>query len=195
MEERIIQQTKKWVSRVVIGNGFCPFAARVYHDQSIHYQITMNTEPAKCLEILLNECFYLLECPEIATSLIVYPCTFGLFDDYLDFVELAEQLLAMQNLSNTFQLASFHPNYQFADSEANDPAHFTNRSPYPMLHILREEIVTKAIQQHPNSEQIPIRNIQFARKQGWAAMQKQWQSCFKFVKNTKEQLNKKIKRE
>ena len=97
------------------------------------------------------------------TTLIVYPSQMPDFEHYLDFVELFELVLKEETIDNIYQLASFHPEYVFEGSDLDDPANKTNRSPFPMIHILRCSDVFRARQEHPNTEDIPTRNIQFLR--------------------------------
>lgn len=161
-----IEQTQQWIKTVVIGQQFCPFASNVYITQSIHYQVVEQSQMVDCLQALITECLRLDQSPEIETTLLIFPACFHEFDEYLDFLGLAEQLLLAQGYEGTFQLASFHPRYQFADSEINDPANYTNRSPYPMLHLLRETSLERAISDYSDSSSIPQRNIQHARMLG-----------------------------
>ena len=109
---------------------------------------------------------------------LLYAHAFSDFNDYLDFFYMAECLLADEGYEGMYQLASFHPDYCFNDAPADDPANYTNRSPYPMVHILREHSLTKAIDQHPNAEEIPERNIALTRQLGLEAMQQLLDSCY-----------------
>ena len=121
---------------------------------------------------MIVECEVLDENTEtIATSLLIYPTGFQDFEAYLDFLDMAELLLQKQGYEGVYQVASFHPNYCFAGEATTDAANYTNRSPYPMLHLLRESSLTAAIDTHADTEKIPLQNIAFARKKGAAAMQ------------------------
>ncbi len=176
--EKIIEQTERWITDVVIGCNFCPFAAKVIKQQHVHYQVEENSSIATCLIGFLNELTRLDEDKSIETSFIIYPNYFQLFPDYLHFVSIAEKVLKQEVYKGIYQVASFHPLYQFEDSDINDAANFTNRSIYPMLHLLREENIEKALQHYKNPEEIPERNIEFAREKGVAYMQMLRHACF-----------------
>lgn len=173
----VILQTKKWITDVVVGCNFCPFAARELKQNRVHYQVELATEPAICLESFLKECVRLDKEKEIETILLIFPNAFQSFDDYLALVELAEKLLREKNYEGVYQVASFHPLYQFAGSPVDDAANYTNRSIYPMLHLLREESIEHALQRYPEPDQIPERNIHFAREKGTAYMKRLRDAC------------------
>jgi len=123
--EQVIAQTMKWISEVVIGCNLCPFAAREFRRGSIHYQIESSADPEVCLRAFLRECQRLDENPEIETTLLIFPDACQQFDDYLDLVEMAEELLGAEGYEGVYQVASFHPDYCFADAAAEDPANYT----------------------------------------------------------------------
>lgn len=170
-EEKIIEQTNNWIKSVVIDCNFCPFAAKAVFKKSIRYIIKSNTNLNETLDALKEELNYLETDTEIETSFIILPNDFKDFDSYLDLVKKAERLLKKEGFDGIYQIASFHPDYCFADADIDDPANYTNRSVYPMLHILREESLTKALSLYPNPEQIPQHNIDFARQKGLQYMQ------------------------
>ncbi|HTI08292.1 MAG TPA: DUF1415 domain-containing protein [Puia sp.] len=178
-EENIITQTKKWIIDVVVGLNFCPFAARVIKMDSIHYQVSPASDKRTAGQALLQECKRLDENKSIDTSFLILPAGFPLFDKYLDLVYQAEQLLKNNGYEGIYQVASFHPLYRFAHSTSNDPANYTNRSPYPMLHLLREDLVEKALANYPDPEKIPERNIECARQKGEAYMKMLRDACLK----------------
>lgn len=161
-----IQQTRKWITEVVIACNFCPFAAKEVKQNSIHYQVEASLDTTACLNAFLQECIRLDEQPSIATSLLIFTHAFARFDNYLDMVAMAETLLEKHGYEGVYQVASFHPLYIFADAAADDAANYTNRSVYPMLHLLREADMEKALDAYPHPERIPERNIQFARQKG-----------------------------
>ena len=109
---------------------------------------------------------------QIETALLIFPNTFDNFREYLEFLDLCQAFLLDMNYEGVYQLASFHPEYQFAGSSDDDPANYTNRSPYPMIHILRESSIEEALKHFPHPEQIPEKNIETARKIGLHEMQK-----------------------
>ena len=164
--EQIIDRTRKWIIDVVIGCNFCPFAANVVKQQTIFYKVDGNTEMDACLASFVNEMQRLDNDPNIETSFLIFSNAFQQFDDYLDLVSLAEKLLERKGYEGVYQLASFHPLYLFANSDEDDPANYTNRSIYPMLHLLREESIDKALANYKDPESIPVRNINFAKEKG-----------------------------
>ena len=120
------------------------------------------------------------ECPDPETALLVVPQGLENFEHYLDFLAEAEHLLQLEQLTGVLQLASFHPDYRFDSSPIDDPANFTNRSPFPMLHILREESVERQIGSGEFAASIPERNIETARSKGFDAMLAALRSCSEF---------------
>lgn len=170
-EAIIIQQTTDWIKSVVIGCNFCPFAAKSMLKGSIRYVVVPDAAIETSLELLIKELAFLDETEEIETTFIIFPNSFTDFEDYLGLVELAEELASDQDYDGIYQIASFHPDYRFADSSLEDPANYTNRSIYPMLHLLREDSITKALENYPDPEQIPDRNINYARDKGLQYMQ------------------------
>ena len=165
-DQQVIEQTKNWIQTIVIGLNFCPFANREFKNDTIHYQVEYCTTRTEAREALLKECKRLDKNKSIATTLIIFPNAFQEFETYLQFVSFAEKLLQQKGYEGVYQLATFHPLYQFENSTPDDPANYTNRSIYPMLHLLREDQVRKAIQFYGNADEIPERNIQFAREKG-----------------------------
>lgn len=176
--ERIKIQTQNWLQSVVIGLNICPFAQKEYQLGRIAYRVIETDLIEGCLETFIDECQALDNDITIGTSLLIYPNAFQVFDDYLDFLYLAETLLNEQGYEGTYQLASFHPEYCFEGSSYYDAANYTNRSPYPMLHLIREADIEKALKNFPNPEQIPTRNIELTRKLGKIKMQALLESCF-----------------
>jgi len=176
-DEVIISQTTAWIKSVVIGCNFCPFAAKVVLKNSIRFVVIPEATIESILETLVYELQKLDNSEEVETTLIIFPNRFDEFEDYLDLVDLAEEFLAAQGYEGVYQIASFHPKYRFAESYEEDPANYTNRSVYPMLHILREAIITEAIENYPDAGGIPQRNIEFANRKGLPYMQMLWKAC------------------
>jgi len=172
---RIIQQTQNWIEQVVIGCNFCPFAAKEVRNDTIHYEVVEAVEMAAVLEALLIECGRLDQQPAIETSFLIFLDAFEDFNEYLTLVELAEQLLRKNRYEGIYQLASFHPRYIFEGSDEGDAANYTNRSVYPMLHLLREESIEKVLEKYPDPENIPERNVRFAREKGIDYMRALWE--------------------
>lgn len=177
--QTIIEQTKKWIRDVVVAFHFCPFAAQVIKEQKVHFEVVTDIAVESCLSAVLQELNRLDNDNTIETTLLIFPGAFAQFDDFLGLVALAEQRLKQKRYNGIYQLASFHPLYRFAGSTENDAANYTNRSLYPMLHLLREASIDKALEQYKNPENIPETNIALARGKGLAAMHKLRESCFR----------------
>ena len=169
-DEVCVLHTRRWVEDIIVAHGFCPFAGREVERGSIRYTVSPESRLAGALEVLIDECLLLDADSTIETTLLIYPVGFEVFEDYLDFAALAEDLLVEQGYEGIYQLATFHPDYRFADSPEDDAANYTNRSPYPMLHLLRETSLERAIAGHPDPEGIPERNISYARQSGLKKM-------------------------
>jgi len=176
-DEQVISQTKKWINDMVIGCNFCPFAASTVKQQTIFYQVENSADTSVCLEILLQEIERLDDEQSLDTTLLVLPNAVPLFDDFLALVEAAEQLMIDNGCEGVYQLASFHPDYLFAGAPADDAANYTNRSVYPMLHLLRESSIDKALEHYKHPEDIPGRNIEFARNKGLVYMKMLRDGC------------------
>jgi len=166
----IIAQTEKWIIDVVVGCNFCPFAAREIKRGRIHYQVLTGAVTTTALEMVVSMLHQLDAMDDIETSLLILPGSFYSFDEYLKLLSLAEKLLAKEHYEGIYQIASFHPAYIFAESTEDDPSNYTNRSPYPMLHFLREESVSKAVDSYPGIDEVPKRNIAFTREKGLVYM-------------------------
>jgi hypothetical protein len=167
-----IDATRRWVERAVIGLNLCPFAKAVHAKGQVRYVLSDASTPDALLEQLGEELLYLRDTPAelVDTTLVVHPRVLGDFLDYNDFLEQADALVAELDLEGVLQVASFHPDYQFADSHPDDVENFTNRSPHPTLHLLREASVTRAVAAYPDPDAIIDRNIQTLRtlgRNGW----------------------------
>ena len=176
--QHVIEQTKNWINRVVVGCNFCPFASKVMKQQAVHYRVEESDASEVCLEVLLDEILRLDNDQQIETSFLIMPNAVKQFADYLTLVDVAEKLLRQKGYEGIYQLASFHPLYLFAGTDDQDAANFTNRSLYPMLHLLREESIEKALQNYQEPESIPERNIHFAREKGLVYMKMLRDACF-----------------
>ncbi len=171
----IIEQTKKWIKEVVIGCSFCPFAAQVFKKESIHYVVVQHDE--NVLDVFVQEINKLKNDAEIETTFIILPYQYPVFEDFLDMVDEVEQVLKEKKWEGIYQIANFHPEYQFANTKVMDAENYTNKSIYAMLHILREASVEKALQFYEHPEQIPINNINFAKEKGHIYMKMLRDSC------------------
>lgn len=177
--ELIIEQTKKWITDVVIACNFCPFAAKEVKQNRVHYETERSDDPSVCLRSLLKECKRLDDNADIETTFLIMPNAVPSFEKYLHMVTAAEKLLKKNGYEGIYQVASFHPLYLFSGAPETDAANYTNRSPYPMLHLLREESIEKVLGKYTDPGQIPERNIRFAREKGTVYMQMLLESCMK----------------
>ena len=176
-DSELVGQTQHWIKSVVIECNFCPFAKREIEKENVRYSVIRNKSLEDCLQSVIQECVFLDENESTETTLLIFPDVFEKFNDYLQFVEISEKLIADQGYEGVYQLASFHPDYVFADSSADDAANYTNRSPSPMLHFLREASLEKALESYPKPEKIPERNIEVARSLGLDTMKKKLDAC------------------
>lgn len=175
----IIKQTQAWIKNVVIACNFCPFAQREVQRGSIRYVVVRSEDMDVCMEAMFAECVRLDEDESIETTLVIFPGVFKSFKKYLLLVEHCEDMLEDNEYEGIYQVASFHEDYQFAGSRHDDPANYTNRSPYPMLHLLRESSLDRALANYPDPENIPQRNIEYAHKMGLEQMKILRDSCWK----------------
>jgi hypothetical protein len=176
----IIQQTKKWIKDVVIGLNFCPFANKEYKNNTIRYQVSNSKDMSEVMMQLFEECVFLDLNEETSTTLLILSEGFQDFEEYLFLVDLCEKLLRKQKYEGVYQIATFHPEYVFDGEDPLAPANFTNRSIYPMLHLLREEQLEEAIENFPDTELIPEKNIEVARKLGLEKLQALRAACHNF---------------
>lgn len=154
-----LHQSRAWVERFVVALDVCPFARREVERDRVRYVAVDATDTEQLLLALIDECRHLDATPETETTLLVLIAGAEDFDHYLDCLALGEALLEAQAYDGAYQLASFHPDYVFDGTGPDDPANYTNRSPWPMLHILREASLEHALARFPHPERIPERNI------------------------------------
>ena len=165
-KQDVIDATRRWLDDVVIGYNFCPFARFVRDAGSTRYRVCSDNEE-EALRVLASECFYLNDNPDTATTLIMLTSpAVAEFDDFLDVLDAANGLLQRLELEGVYQLASFHPDYQFEGTSAADAGNYTNRSPYPTLHLIREADIERALADYANPEQIYETNIATAKELG-----------------------------
>lgn len=175
--EEAIEHTKRWIKSVVIDCNFCPFAARVYNKQSIGYTVSDVSAVKEALPLIQAEFERLDQDESTETAFLIFTKGFEDFDEYLSLVKKADRLLVKAGYEGIYQVASFHPAYCFQGSDEDDAANYTNRSPYPMLHFLREESVEKALRFFSHPETIPESNVAFAREKGLSYMQMLLGAC------------------
>lgn len=164
----VIEATRRWISSIVIGLNFCPFAQRVFDADRIRYVVSGATDESGLLADLARELEALVAAPVslVETTLLIHPLALLDFLDYNDCVGAAEELVANLGLRGTIQIASFHPKYQFAGIEADVVENYTNRSPYPMLHLLREESISAVAKDPKALLEIPRRNMETLKNLG-----------------------------
>ncbi|WP_288129543.1 DUF1415 domain-containing protein [Microbulbifer sp.] len=157
----VIEQVERWLQDVVVGLNLCPFARKPMRAGQIRFVVSEATNDAVLLEELLDEFQVLDRTPleEVETSLLILPTHLRDFHDYNFFLQEAEWLLKRQGYEGVYQIASFHPHYQFADTDPDDAENLTNRAPYPILHLLREESLERGLQNYPDPDSIPHDNI------------------------------------
>ena len=175
MSDEIIAATRKWLERAVIGLNLCPFAKGVHVKGQIRYVVSAAQTEDALLDDLERELKLLVEtAPEdVDTALLITPRVLTDFDDFSNFLDLVEVVLRAQGLVGVLQVASFHPDYVFADAEADDIANHTNRTPYPTLHLIREASLARATAAFPDASEIYQRNIETMRSMGldgWQAL-------------------------
>jgi len=170
-----IADTRRWLERAVIGLNLCPFAKAVHAKGQVRFVLSEATTPEALLADLGEELAFLRDASpaEIDTTLIVHPGVLQDFLDYNDFLALADDLVAELGLEGVLQVASFHPRYQFAGTAPDDIGNCTNRAPYPTLHLLREDSVSRAVAAYPDPDTIVERNIETLRqlgRDGWETL-------------------------
>jgi hypothetical protein len=176
-KEEIVVSARQWVETVVINLNLCPFAKKVYLHQGVRFAVSDARSEEDLLVHLHDELKLIEQDESISTSLLIHPLVLGNFLDYNQFLAYTDDLLEEMNLIGVFQIASFHPQYQFADTQAEDVENFTNRSPYPMLHIINEEDLEKAITSYPDIHEVPLRNKQLMRDMGPDKMNALLRAC------------------
>lgn len=167
-----ITATRLWLERIVIGLNLCPFAKAVYVKDQVRIVLSDATTPEALVEELAEELVLLRDTPaeQIDTTLIVHPQVLTDFLDYNDFLDNADAAIEALDLQGILQVASFHPDYQFDGVAADDASNYTNRAPYPTLHLLREDSVARAVDVYPDPDVIVERNIQTLDRigvEGW----------------------------
>jgi hypothetical protein len=171
----IVSAVESWLEKAVIGLNLCPFARAVHVKGQIRYIVTSATEPAQLVEALTEELNYLHTCdPQVTdTTLLIHPWVLEEFSDYNEFLDIADVILAGMGLEGEIQIASFHPDYQFSGTQRDDVTNYTNRSPYPILHLLREDSIDRAVAAVPDTDAIYKRNIATLKrlgKDGWGKL-------------------------
>lgn len=170
--EQAQRLTREWVENMVVGLNLCPFAAPVVRAGTIRYRVSEARDEEALLREFLQDLSDLVATPEqeLSTTLLITPHLLADFDDFLDLVADAEALLEQAGVEDLFQIASFHPGYLFEGVAAADISHWTNRAPYPTLHLIRQDEMSRALAFYKDPEQIPLRNIERLRQLGRAGL-------------------------
>jgi len=173
-DEIVVSATIAWLEKFVIGLNLCPFAKAIHVKNQIRYVVSQARRSSGLLDELRHELtsFAKDSSGQIESVLLIHPYALNDFVNYSGFLELCNLLIDELNLDGIVQIASFHPDYQFAETDVGDITNYTNRSPFPMLHLLRESSVTLAIESFPNSENIVKRNIMLMNTLGKAKLDK-----------------------
>jgi hypothetical protein len=173
--EEVIAATREWIEKAVIGLNLCPFAKSVYVKNQVRIVVSDARHIDGFLEDLDRELDHLAEVdPEVTdTTLLIHPTLFADFLDFNDVHQIADEAVAEHDLEGVIQIASFHPDYQFEGTEPDDITNYTNRAPFPTLHLIREESLDRAVEAFPDAEMIYERNMETLRKlglAGWLAL-------------------------
>lgn len=173
----VVKHVKKWLDDVVIEHNFCPFAAYPRINNRIRFALPQGADMSGVLSSLKSEFERLDENSDTSTTLLILPVGWESFDNYLLLVDMAQQSLAHWQYTGTYQLASFHPDYLFAGEPLDSASHYTNRAPYPILHIIREAEIEQVLAHHGAPEAIPTENVAKAQALGKAFLQQQLSDC------------------
>jgi len=175
LEKTAIEDTQKWLLEAVVGLNLCPFAKAVVVKDMVRYRVCASSEPADVLAMLREELQYLAEADpdKLDTTLLIAPNALPDFLDFNDFLADCDDVLMDLELDGVLQVADFHPHYQFGGTEVDDIENFTNRTPYPTLHLLREASIDKAVEAYPDASLIFERNIEVLNQlghEGWSKL-------------------------
>lgn len=160
--DEVVASTVHWLEKAVIGLNLCPFAKAVHVKKQIRYVVSEAETPEELLEKLMEELQHLADADpdKIDTTLLIHPHVLNDFFDFNEFLDVADAALEDLGLDGFLQIANFHPDYQFADTDPNDIGNYTNRSPYPTLHLLREDSIDRAVEAFPEASDIFEKNIE-----------------------------------
>lgn len=179
----VIDASQRWVEAVVVRHGLCPFASRVLNNNGLRFFVSEATTSEALVDDLIKELLHLNHHSrdELETTLLIHPYVLTDFQAYNDFLDVVDAVIEEAGLHGVFQVASFHPDYQFADSDKDDAANYSNRSPFPMLHLLREASIDEAVRDWTakgrNMEDIPLANVETLRRMGKSLLEKQLLAC------------------
>lgn len=176
-DDAAIRAVRCWVERLVVGENLCPFAKRELVQNRVRFVHSTARDEGDLLLALDAELNLLQAQPEVETTLLIHPQVLQDFIEFNDFLDQADALLRHKKLEGEFQIASFHPNYQFAGTATDDAENYTNRSPHPVLHLLREASLESAIERYPDTGEIPERNIARMEAMGITTLQSILADC------------------
>jgi len=174
----VTDSVSRWLESVVVDLNLCPFAKRELTNNRVRFTVTGAENEERLLAALEDEFELLGSDPSIETTLLIHPNVLNDFYDYNQFLDYADRLLVEMELDGVYQIASFHPEYQFGGTNPDDVENYTNRSPYPMLHILREASLERAIADYPNIDQVPTRNVELMNRLGVEKLRSLLAACF-----------------
>lgn len=179
--EKKIGPVRHWVETVVVGLNLCPFAKRELVNDRVRFSVSEAETEEQLLADLQAELELLNDDEAVETTLLIHPGVLQDFFDYNQFLNYVDSLLVHMELEGVYQVASFHPDYQFSGTRPDDVENYTNRSPYPMLHLIREDSLERAIAGYPHPERIPERNIELLESLGRDKMQALLKACYDVV--------------
>jgi hypothetical protein len=165
-DQMVIERVSRWAEEIVIGWNLCPFAKREFVNDRVRFQVSQAETEEQLLVDLVDEFGRLDKDADVETTVLIHPKVLSDFHDYNDFLGLADDLLVELGREGIYQIASFHPQYQFAGTKPQDPENYTNKSPYPLLHLLREQSMAEAVESYPDVSRIPRDNIDLMNKHG-----------------------------
>ncbi len=177
VDDKIVRSVRQWVETVVVGLNLCPFAKRELVKNRVRFVVTEATNEDQLLVALEAELDLLSSEASVETTLLIHPGVLQNFYAYNQFLNSADALLQQMKLESVYQIASFHPDYQFAGTEQADVENYTNRSPYPMLHLIREESLERAIASYPDVDNIPEQNKKLMESLGEIKMKELLGAC------------------
>ncbi len=175
--DKSIQQTQCWLKTTIIGLNFCPFANKEFKNDTIRYIASDCSDLESALHVMAEEFSHLDNNSSTETTLLIFTHFAEDFNEFLDLIYFANQLIDELGYDSSYQLAHFHPDYCFDGSKPDDAANYTNRSPWPTLHLLRESTLEQAIETYPDTAEIPQNNIQLAEKLGTDKLNSMLHNC------------------
>ena len=186
-EKEIVEHTENWIRNLVLEHNLCPFAHQPFHNGLIRFAVSWATVAEDIVDDLINELLDLNKCDAkaIETTLLITPYCFSQFEQYNAFLDVADAINEQLELTGILQIASFHPDYQFEGLPSNDVKNYTNRSIYPMFHLIREKSISKTQNAHIDIDSIPNKNMELLDQIGLETIQAQRTLCTQSEKKEK----------